>query len=406
MRRDDQDWAAIMRSQAEANQLEDQEKKRVAELRKKQYKEELDRQVMMKQQLRSASSDRLRPEESKYSQPSPSSQYNYQIPSPNLPPNKSLVMDYRREIEIKNQIAEQERYESMQQAQKINQQIQEALEREKQAEREYKMKLIAWSQEEMRRNEELKELKKRQQDEERVREREFIERKVEANVRREQNHIASRNSPATSLFEPEMESMNSYKQRQVIKEREDKLLREKAQKDTKEALAYHLQMQDFKKQEERDRMQREREEMEAQIQQFKAQEEYEKELRKRQMQEYRSSLEVQRTVAIEGKLSDEQLNSREKMHIQNLTSGKTLQSPLSPSDVDTRKPLGVYNKPPSGMKPETPKQRSNSLYSHAHDPNQHNPILNPIGANKPSDGSRSRGRGLSKLAQAGTSIFG
>ena len=406
MRRDDQDWAAIMRSQAEANQLEDQEKKRAAELRKKQYKEELDRQVMMKQQLRSASSDRLRPEEPKYSQPSPSNQYSYQIPTTKLPPSNSLVMDYRREIELKSQIAEQERYEAMQQAQKINQQIQEALDREKQAEREYKMKLIAWSQEEMRRNEELKELKKRQQDEERARDREIIERKIEGNVRREQNYLVSRSSPATSLFEPEMESMNTYKQRQAIKERQDKLLKEMAQKDTKEALAYHLQMQEFKKQEERERMQLEREEMEAQIQQFKAQEDYEKELRKRQMQEYRSHLEVQRTVAIEGKLSDEQLNSREKMHIQNLTSGKALHSPLTPSDVDTRKPLGVYNKPPRGMTPETPKQRSNSLYSHAHDPTQHNPILNPIGANKPTDGGRSRGRGLSKLAQAGTSIFG
>lgn len=403
MRRDDQDWGAIFKSQAEANQFEQLEKKRLAEQRKKQYKEELDQQVLLKQQIRSAPSDRFRLAESQAnSQINSSNEIIYQNPSDRFSSNKTVAGDYRREIEFKNQQADQERYQSMLQAREMNQQLQNAIEREKQAERENKLKQIAWSREEMRRNEELKGMKRLQDDEERFRDRETLERRIEENARKEQHFKAVRNNGQHGLFEPEMETMQSYQQRAAYKDKNDKMMKEKAQQDTKDALALYMQNQDMKKNEERDRMQSERDEMESQVQYFKAQEEFEKEQKKRLIQEYRSQLEIQKNFAMEGRLNDEQLNSREKMLIGNLYNGKSIEAT---SDIDNSViPLGVYNKPLSSMPVrsillDSPISRTSSAYS-SHDPNKHNTILNPIGVAKP------RGKQLSKLAQAGTSIFG
>lgn len=388
MQRDDKDWIAIIKSQAKANQLEELEKKRLAEQRKKLYKEDLDRQVLMKQQFK-ASPD--------------SEAYSKLNPSDRLSSNKTLARDYNQEIEFKNQQLEQDRYESMMQSREMNQLVQEAMEREKQAEREYKLKLVTWTREEIRRNEELKEIRRKQEDEERYKDREILERRIEENTRKEQHLKAVRNSHQNGLFEPEMESMKSYQQRQAYKERNDKVMKEKALKETKDALVLHLQAQDLKKNAERERMQREREDMELQVQYFKAQEDFEKEQRKKVMQDYRSLLEEQKNFAMEERLNDEQLNSRDKMLINKAYNGKAINLSLETiPDID-RKPLGVYNKQSYGIARrsiplDTPKYRSSSLYS-SHDPNKHNPILNPI------DGTRSRGRVLSKLAQAGTSIL-
>ncbi|CAG9321095.1 unnamed protein product [Blepharisma stoltei] len=458
--KNDGEWAAVINAQAATTKFLQEEEKQLQALSKKLYKEELDRQIREKVSNKMQTVEELNKERQFLSAQQIAMQ-NFEARRRNEDKSFQDVFskEYSNEISEKQRKINQEREAAIAKEQERIRKAQFDLEFEQQRMLENKMRSVSLErealmkqQEEKRRLQELKEAEKykdkieieRNMKEMEAKERafrDFYNKRLEEQERKFRNYRAIPNEKG--VYETEMRNKEWERivlERAALKEQFERNMKDKAMSDMKTELNRQIEARKREKELEYLESIREQERARNNARQVEFQSAVENERRLREKRELQEALEKQLTEKQRNFRTQEEMDEIEKRYNMNILKSIEKQNKIAfpgvPGIHSTESPIkqqfakvylnkgyetaesseriSVNQSYENGRRVSRsvggdPVNRRNVFYWP--DPNQHNPITNPIGSNAPrimpgqrlpkgNNGSRS------KLAVAANSIFG